>query len=330
MKKVFFAFLFIVLVTGLLFSGGGKETSQKVIELKMGTKMPPESIEGKAFQHFADLVKERSKGQIIIHVYPSEQLGDTMTQIDNVALGSQDIYAESVSYFSRYDERFQVEDIPFLFQGDDALEKFYQTKLGQDIIANLEKNGFKLLNPQRNFVRGPYRVLCSKKPIRSINDVKGLRLRTFDSDVYMKAWDKLGANPLVISWTETYLALKQGTIDAVTSPVSLVMAMKFTEVAPYVTLIKEFPQTCDFVMNKKRFDSLTQEHQNILLQAAYDAGEYANEMTFSLINSELDQMRKEHNAEFIEIDTIPFRTALKGYYEELKKAGIIPADMRIE
>jgi tripartite ATP-independent transporter DctP family solute receptor len=329
MKKLIVVVACVLMSVSLLWAGGGKESADKPIELKMGTKMPEESIEGRAFQHFADLVKERNNGSVIVYVYPSEQLGDTMTQIDNVALGSQDIYAESVSYFARYDERLQIEDIPFLFQGDTALADFYKTELGKDIIKNLEANGFKLLNPQRNFVRGPYRVLCATKPIRSLDDVKGLRLRTFDSDVYMKAWDRLGANPIVIPWTETYLALKQGTVDGVTSPISLVLSMKFSEVARYITVIKEFPQTCDFVMNKGKFDSLTPKQQEVLLQAAYDAGEFANKLTFELIDSQIEGMKTENNAEFIQIDTVPFKKALTDFYAELKDKGLIPAGMEL-
>ena len=78
----------------------GKE---EVIELKLGTKMPQDTSEGKGFDYFAKLVKEKSDGKLIVKVYPAEQLGKGETQVDNLMLGTQDMYAEGPNYFQDFD-----------------------------------------------------------------------------------------------------------------------------------------------------------------------------------------------------------------------------------
>ncbi|SHI75715.1 tripartite ATP-independent transporter solute receptor, DctP family [Dethiosulfatibacter aminovorans DSM 17477] len=300
-----------------------ENTPKEPVIIKMGTKMSEESIEGQGFKKFAELVEERTKGEIIVQVYPSEQLGDAMTQLDNLQLGTQDIYCEGAAYLSRYDKDFGVESIPFLFKDHDTKREFYYSEIGQKLSENLIENGLKIINDKRNFIRGPYNVIVSKKPIKSIEDVKGLRLRTFDSEIYMKAWDKLGANPIVIAWTEAYLALKQNTVDAVTAPISLVYNMKFTEVAPYVTTTNEFRQDVIFIMNNDRFESFTEVQRQIIIDSANDAGDYVTEQINGFVESEIERMKSEHNAEFYEMDTEPFREILVEFYQELEDKGEI-------
>lgn len=332
-KKGFVFVLCCLLMFSVLLAGcGGKDDSAKPgdeskpkapIELKLGTKMPPESIEGQGFQKFADLVKEKSNGELKVIVYPSEQLGDTMTQVDSVLLGSQDMYAEGSTYFSRFEKDFNITSIPYLFSSNEHYQRVVQGSVGQRLNEKLISHGLRILNTDRNFVRGPYRVLCSTFPVRSIDDVQGLRMRTFDSAVYMDAWINLGANPLVIAWTETYLAIRQNVVQAVTSPISLVYSMAFTEVAPYVTVINEFPQDVVIVINNNNFLKLSQEHQQILIDAANEAGAYATQLTYDGIEEELKKMRDEHGAEFIEIDTDPFREKMADFFYSLEDKGVI-------
>src|SRR5699024_11166142 len=120
MKKSFLYFILIISI--VIVSACGSSEPKEVgstgepIELKLGTKMPDDSEEGKAFQHFADLVKEKSDGELVVKVFPAEQLGTGTTQIDNMLLGTQDMYAEGITYFSDYDPRVQVSGIPYLFR----------------------------------------------------------------------------------------------------------------------------------------------------------------------------------------------------------------------
>lgn len=291
------------------------------IELKMGTKMSEESIEGMGHQYFAEIVKEKSGGQIEVVIYPSEQLGDSTTQVNNVLNGAQDIYAEGLAFFANYAPQVKIENLPYLFTSEEQFKDVMEGDFGKGVEASLEENGFKLLSTERSFARGPYRVLCSTKPVTSLEDMQGLRLRLSGNAMSMNAYAALGAAPIKIAWTETYLALKQGTVDAVTSPISLVYNMKFTEVAPYVAYVNEFPQYVGYVINGEKFNSLTAEQQQLLIDCANEAGEYATQLTVDSVGEQIELMKTEHNAEFTEIDTVPFREKLMDHYLELDAEG---------
>lgn len=325
MKK--FAFLLMVLSLVMIVSacnGSGSATSDDVVELKLGTKMPEDTAEGKTFKYFADLVNKKSDGKIVVKVYPAEQLGKGTTQIDNMLLGSQDMYAEGATYFSDFDANIEVSSVPYLFRDYEHYTQFNTGEMGNEINQNLVDNGVRILNTERNFVRGPYRVLLSKEPIKSVDDLKGLKIRSFESAFYSAAYESVGAKPTVVAWTETYLGLKQNLVDAVTSPISLVWPMKFTEVAPYMTIIDEYPQDVVITISEKKFSGLSEEHQNILIEAANEAGEKAVELTDEEVQKHLELMKTEHNIEIFEIDKQEWMDAFSPYHYQLENEGKLP------
>jgi len=294
------------------------------ITLKMGHDMTPESAEGRAYQFFADKVMEETGGEIEVILYPANQLGERRVQIDSVLIGTQDIYATGASIFATFDPLFSISTLPFLFKDSSSFTEMMQGDIGQQQKEIFEKNGLVVLNPARNFMRGPERILASTKAIRSVEDVKGIRFRTYENEIYMTAWKILGAKPIIIPWNETYLALKQGIVDAATGPLVQLYSMKWTEVCPYVSHINEYTSDCLWAMNKDKFDSLTPEQQEILVRYANEAGDYFGELQNETIEKDIEKMKKEHGTEFIEIDTTPFRDALLDYYYKLEEEGKIP------
>jgi len=315
---------FVSACTGDGDASGEKGGSKEVIELKLGTKMPAETAEGKGFDHFAKLVKEKSNGEVIVKVYPAEQLGKGTTQVDNLTLGTQDMYAEGPNYFQDFDSRIEVSSVPYLFRDFEHYQKFNTGEIGKEIEENLISNGVRILNTERNFVRGPYRVMLSKEPVKTVEDLKGLKLRSFESAFYSAAYSSVESNPTVIAWTETYLGLKQGLVDAVTSPISLVWPMKFSEVAPFMTVIDEYPQDVVIAMSEERFSKLSKEHQDILIEAANEAGDYATKITLEEVEEHLELMKKEHNVEVFEINKDDWIEAFSDYHYQLEKEGKIP------
>lgn len=342
MKRKMYLVLMILLVLSMII-GCTKEKSEPVvaenadtkevveptaevvevetIELKMGTKMSQESIEGMGHQYFADLVNEKSEGLINITVYPSEQLGDSTTQVNNVLIGAQDIYAEGLAFFANYAPSVKIENLPYLFTSEEQFKEVMNGDFGKSVEKDLEESGFKLLSTERSFARGPYRVLCSTKPVNSLEDIQGLRMRMSGNAMSMNAYAALGANPIQIAWTETYLALKQGTVEAATSPISLVYNMKFTEVAPYVAMVNEFPQYVGYVMTGEKFNGLSDDQKQLLIDCANEAGDYATQLTLDSVNEQIELMKSEHDAVFTEIDTVPFREKLMEHYYELDAEG---------
>lgn len=335
MKKRSLVFLIVVLIVTVVVgcspsqtapvtepeTGTEPEVQTEPIELKLGTKMSEESIEGIGHKYFADLVKERSNGEIIVTVYPSEQLGDGATQVSNVLNGAQDMYVEGLAFFANYAPTVTLENLPYLFTSKEQFNEVVKGEFGKGVEKDLESNGFKLISTERNFTRGPYKVICSTKPIESLEDIQGLRLRLSGNSASMNAYAALGANPIQIAWTETYLALKQGTVEAVVSPISLVYNMKFTEVAPYVAVVNKTPQYVGYVMNKEKFDSLTKEQQQLLIDCANETGEYATQLTMEAVDKQIELIETEHNGVFTDVDAAPFTQKLREHYLQIDAEG---------
>jgi tripartite ATP-independent transporter DctP family solute receptor len=299
------------------------EAQSKPIVLKYGYTVNQASNEGQAHELFAELVKKKSEGRLIVETYPYDILGAGTTQIDNVVLGAQDIYAEGLNYFDMFEKDLRVFTIPFLFRDSEHCKKFWASKIGARMEASLLSRGLRIINNAHNFTRGPYRVLVSTRPVRTLKDIQGLKVRSFESNIYIRAWKQLGAVPTTITWGEVYLALRQGIVEAVAAPLSLVYGTRFTETARYVTEIHEFPQEVTMVMNEHKYQSLPDDLKKVLHDAAYEAGEWVTSGLSSATMKDVEKMKKE-GVEFIKPDDLAaWAEKMVPFYKQMETEGII-------
>jgi TRAP-type C4-dicarboxylate transport system substrate-binding protein len=184
---------------------------------------------------------------------------------------------------------------------------------------------FLLPNKDAVWARGPYRVLASKKPIYNADDVKGLKLRLYESETAKKVWGQaLGANITVIPWGETYLALKQGMVEAVTSPLDSLYDIKFTEVCKYVTEIKEFYQNQTVTINTKKWQSFSPAIQKALADAATETARTMNTKLYGQVEKDMQRMMDDHGASFLKVSTKSFQDKVKPYVDELENQNFWP------
>ena len=242
-------------------------TSEAAMTLRLGNKQIENHHESVALRKFAELVEERTNGEIRIEIFYGEALGDSGMQIQNVISGLQDFYADGYGFYEPYVKDFRAFDIPYLFRDNEAFRRFLLSDIVKEMEAELlQKTGLRMINTEKNWLRGPYRVLASRHPIRGIDDIRGLKLRMPPgAPTSIRAWSLLGATVSPIPWSETYLALSQGMVDAVTSPVTDVYFQRFFEVTPFVTVTYEYSQQVAITMNERRFQSLTPEQQAIIV-----------------------------------------------------------------
>ena len=318
--------LAVVLVGMLFLTFPLSQAVAKPVTFKMATKQSFSSPEGQAFLYFADLVKKKTNGNFIVNVYPSEQLGTTEVSLKGVQMGAIDIYAEGTSYLKMFIPIYEYFSPPFVFRSRDQFLKFMRSSYVQGLEKELaEKHGIKLIDTQHTWMRGPYRVLCSTKPIMRLEDLQGIKMRMFPNQFVLQAWTELGARPTVLPWTETYLALKQGIVEMVTSPVSQVGAMKFSEPAKYVTRTDEYPQTIVFATNTKKFNKLSPANQKALIDACNEAGLKSNVLINAAAEKVIQNFIERDKAVFIRTSMAPFQKKLEPFYQKAEKEGKIPA-----
>ena len=288
--------------------------------LKLNESLGPGSPEETALKAFKKDVETGSKGQLDVQLYFQDALGNPQSSIENLETGSLALYSGALEYYAPLaPKELGVVSLPFFLRDHKELEKYIAGPIFAVAKKKLLARGIRFL--ELSGERGPYRVLVSTKPILKVQDLEGLKLRMFPNDIAIRSWTQLGTVPLQIAWTQTYLALRQGTVQAVTAPLSLVRSVRFTEVAPYIIAIREYPQVWPIAVSERVWEKLSPANQKVLADAAADAAKVYTAATIAHAKTDVAWMIRHNNAVFIELNTEPFREKMQPLYRKLIKKG---------
>jgi len=324
MKKI--VILLVVITVLFILNGVGVFAQEQVWEFKLGSKMIETHPESQGVLKFIKLVDERSKGRIKIIPYFGEILGPSKVQLENVITGTQDFYTASYTFLANYVPEFRVHSLPYLFESYEEYQKFLLSPIEENMEKKIIKNvGLRVLNEKKNWKIGAYRVIVSKKPIKSIDDIKGLKLRQPDNQTTIKIWTALGANVVIIPFTETYLALQQGMVDALTTTLEGYSSVKFFDIAKHITKSNEYQQQDCTVMNERKFQSLPQDLQEVIIESMNDAGDFTTQLIENKAIEIENELKNKHGVQIHDIDLKPFKEKTQAAYDELEASGFIPA-----
>lgn len=292
--------------------------------LKINESLGPGSVEETALKHFKKVVEDGSKGQLQIAIHLQDALGKPDAALEGLLTGTLDLYSGALEYYAQIvPEELAATSIPYLLPDNAALRKYLTSPTFKAAEKKLLDRGIRMLSTEHNAERGPYRVLVSSRPIRTVDDLKDLKIRMFPNDVYIRSWKNLGATPVQLAWTETYLGIRQGVVNAVTAPMSAVNQMKFAEVAPYITEIREYPQTWPITISEKTWKKLNAEQQQLLMKAANEAGKVYTQVTLERLQGDINAMVTNNKAQVIKVDTASFRRKMEPFYDELVKDKLL-------
>lgn len=291
---------------------------------RMSHKMPPESVEGRLFQMFADAVEEKTGGDVAVEVYPSEQLGSDDAVLEQIQLGTVHVYPEGISYLQKWVPEIQWVSAPFLFDDREHWVRFMNSGLVEEWLQRIEDEaGIVVIGDSTDFVRGPYRVMASSRDWDTLEEMQGLRLRMHPDELAAESWRHLGAEVRTLAWTETYESLGRGIVEAVNSPIALVEPMRFHEVAPHIIRHDEYPQGMAFMASADAWNDLDQETRDQIL-AAYDEVAAESERQMGEIAAESLERMKTEGATYKEIDTSAFVDRMREMYERMDAEGELP------
>ena len=294
---------------------------------RMATKMPVDSPEGKVFQKFADLTKEYTGGKLEIEVYPNEQLGKEDAVLEQMQAGIINLYAEGFGYMKKWEPDLVWTSPAFMFDDYDHWVRFMDSDLVKGWFAHAaEVSGVGPLGNPTAVLRGPFRVTVSNKPINSLDDIAGLKLRMHPDKLAIATWDYLGAEVITLPWTEVYQSIQKGIVNAVNSPIALVESMRFNEVAPYIARQDEYWQSIGFMMNLAAYDALDDDTRAGLLKAYNEAGDYSREIMFMVADESIKRM-VDGGATYVELDTKPFVEKMQKFYADMEASGEMPAGL---
>ncbi len=315
--------LSLAIASLLIASATGLSPAFAQVKLTAGHISPADSLEGQAIDRFAELVTEKTGGSVTVEVFPSEQLGKAVAQIDSTIIGNQDIYFGGSPEFERFSDGLKLLGLNWVIPSQAAFRKVTQDAVWNEIlIGPLDEAGLTVL--ASNWERGPYRVMVSTTPIESIEEMKGVKFRIAPIDSWRRTWDAVGMQTVVLAWTDVYLGLKQGAVEAVTAPISLVKPMNFTEVAKHIIRTDEFWQILVPAINTGKLESLTADQQEALMAAAQEAGDWFVAEQERRGDADIETMKSEHGATFTTIDLAPGVELMKPVIREMEAEGFIP------
>lgn len=221
-----------------------------------------------ASEEFARLVNEKSEGRITVELFPARALGDDRELLEQVMNNTLDMAVVSGPVFSAYTPVIDTLQMPFLLNTYEKELAAVQSQEMKDILGSLSQFNLKGLAV---FEGGMRQLASAKGPIDSPDDLKGLKLRTTQSDLVMSVISALGGNPNPMAYGEVYTGLQTKVIDGEEINLTSISAEKHYEVLTDVTEIGLFPFPGITIMNQTKFDSLSAEDQAIIQEAAEEA-----------------------------------------------------------
>ena len=278
-----------------------------------------------ACQEWKRLVEEKTNGSIVFELYPSSQLGSMADLIDQALSGDAVIMNVNTGHFADLGVNgFDVVMAPYLITSFEDYDKVHESDWWKGKEEELEDVGLKI-------VSGPWhygvRHLLSKRPVETVADMKGLKVRTPQKTCLIRGMEALGAVAVPMSLNEVYVALQQGTIDAVENPLDVLYNGSFFEVAKELTLTAHSFDVCEWSIGTKFFETLTPEQQQAILESGEEAAQYFNANIGTASDEALEKLKAEGVKVHELTDLQEFRDASEKYFDAPEFAAW-PDDLR--
>lgn len=311
LKRRFVAITTMVVVASVICISNA--TAAKFM-LNVNTALATNDPLYKGLEAFRDNVKERSKGDIVIKLFPSSQLGKDEDVLEQARAGAPVAVVVDGGRLAVFEKELGILGAPFLASGYTGIRKVVTSDRFEGMVKKLhDSSGLQILS--FNWWQGE-RHLLTNKPIKTTDDLAGVRMRTPGAPVWMETIRAMGATPTPMGWTEVYSALQQKVIDAAEAQHPATYGSKLYEVISHITKTGHINLITGLVAGATWFDSLPAEYQTLVREEALRAGDIASYGT----RDALAGLEKEMAAKGVtisEIDVTPFRDATASVYDKL-------------
>ena len=265
-----------------------------------------------AVKKMSDIISEKTGGKYTIKVFGNSALGSEKDTVEQVKLGALDMVRVNVAAFNNIVPETIVPALPFLFKSKEHMRKCLDGPVGEQILAALESQGFIGLAFYDSGSRSFY---TTSKPIKSVADVKGMKLRVQQSDMWVTLIQSMGGNPTPLPYAEVYTALKTGVVDGAENNWPSYDTARHYEVAKYYAITDHSMAPEMLLMSKKVYDGLTPDEQKIIREAAKASVPYMRKLWDE---KELESRKKVEagGAQIVEVDKKSFQDAMKPVYDK--------------
>ncbi|MFL5050994.1 MAG: TRAP transporter substrate-binding protein [Xanthobacteraceae bacterium] len=311
-RKVILAVLFAFGGLGL----GGPAWAQQKIVLKATDVHPLGYPTVEAVVRMGKKLGEATSGRIGIQMYPSMQLGGEKEMIEQAQVGALAIARVSVGPMGPIVPEFNVFNLPFMFRDAAHMEKVIDGPIGDELLNKLSDH------PTANLIglcwmnAGTRHVYNSKKPIRSVEDLKGLKIRMMGNPVFVDTMNALGGNGVSMGFDQVVNAMQTGVVDGAENNEPTYTTGQHYRYAKYFSLTGHLMIPEVLVFSKKVFAALAKDDQELIRRLARDAQQEERTLWYEMEKKSIAQM-KEAGAEIIDIaDKKPFQAAVKPVWDK--------------
>jgi len=314
--------ILVLVFAAAMFAGCSKQESKApAADKKYVLKFYWTTVDGEkdpyaiAARTFKTLVEKKTQGRVEVKLYPNSQLGGERDAIEGISLGTIDMGVITNAPISGFVPQFQILDLPFIFDNIEQAHKILDGEFGQSLLKRLETRGIKGLG----FAEGGFRHMINNvRPIKTPDDVQGVKFRVMENPTYIGMFKALGSNPTPMAWGETFTAVQQKTIDGLEIPIPVIYQNKFYEVTKYLSLTNHTYSPLVFMISLKTWDKLPADIQKAVVDSVKEAIPVQRSKNAANVNQLLEELK----AKGMEVNSVnspqAFREKVKPLYKEFE------------
>ncbi|SFM19227.1 tripartite ATP-independent transporter solute receptor, DctP family [Gracilibacillus orientalis] len=289
------------------------EEDQGTTTLRLAENQPEDYPTTIGDKEFARLVEEKTDGRYKIDVYAGGQLGDEVSSIEQVQLGSIDLARVNATPLTQFNDQIGVLSMPYLFKSEEEKWQKLNGEVGQELLQTFEGTSLVGLSFYDSGERAFYN---SDHPVKTPEDLEGLKIRVQQSDVAISVVEALGASASPMAYEEVYSGLQTGVIDGAENNFPSYYTTNHYEVAPYYT-VNGYSGTPEvLIASQQVWDTLSEEDQTAFREAALESVEVQRE-AWAELTEEAKEAVIEGGAELTEVDDLSeWREAVQPVYDE--------------
>jgi C4-dicarboxylate transporter DctM subunit len=294
MKRLFTAILVIVVLEALC--GKSVFAAEKVYKIKFSTVLNERSTWYQLGLRLAENMEKETNGRITVTCFANEQLsgGNQQKGCEMLMNGSTEIDVRSSMIWSVVDNRLGVWAIPFFYKSLDDADGIIAGEGGKAYAKVMEEKGIKLIA----FGEDGMRQIVTNKPLKSLNDIKGMKIRVGSIPLYIDGLKALGANPLAMNWSEMYTGLQTGTVDGMESPTQVLIDNTVYEVCKYIYYCDWNYDPAVLTVNLKFYQSLPDDLREIFERVCKEAVQWQKDYLRQLNVEAIPRLEKEFGCIF--------------------------------
>lgn len=325
MKKIFRLFIATLLLLVFVACGGEKkedankaanaEAKTEARVIKVTTKFVDDEQTAKSLLKTVNAINERSKGSLKLELFTSGTLPIGKDGMEQVVNGSDWILVDGVNFLGDYVPDYNAITGPMLYQSFDEYLRMVRTPLVEKLNEKAYEQGIKVLSLDWLF---GFRSMITKKPIKTPQDMKGLKIRVPTSQLYTYTIEAMGASPVAMPYPDTYAALQQGVIDGIEGSILTLYGTKQYENVKEFSLTRHLLGVSAVSISRKCWESLTDEQRTIIQEEFNNGGQDNLKETIAL-ESQYEKELKELGVHFNEVDAEAFNKAASGVFDKFPK-----------